>query len=80
MCIKCGCGKKKGEAGYGMGNEGAMKASIAKKVGYESPKTRVAAAAKPKPKATPKPKPKPKKKTYKDATDRPGFLFGGGTI
>lgn len=38
---------------------------------------------KPTPKTTVKPKPKPKpkpKKTYKDATDRPGFLFGKGTI
>lgn len=31
--------------------------------------------AKPTAKATPKPK-----KTYKDATDRPGFLYGKGTI
>jgi hypothetical protein len=23
MCIKCGCGKKKGQAGYGMGKPGA---------------------------------------------------------
>jgi len=34
-----------------------------------------APAAKPTAKPTPKPK-----KTYKDATDRPGFLFGKGTI
>jgi hypothetical protein len=34
-----------------------------------------APAAKP----TTKPKPKPKK-TYTDATDRPGFQFGRGTI
>ena len=36
----------------------------------------------PKPKAPVKPaKPAPKpKKTYKDATDRPGFQFGKGTI
>lgn len=36
--------------------------------------------AKPKAPAKPaKPAPKPKK-TYKDATDRPGFLYGKGTI
>jgi hypothetical protein len=23
VCIKCGCGKKKGQAGYGMGKAGA---------------------------------------------------------
>jgi hypothetical protein len=23
VCIKCGCGKKKGQAGYGMGKPGA---------------------------------------------------------
>lgn len=27
MCIKCGCGKKKGQAGYGMGPKGGMKNS-----------------------------------------------------
>lgn len=25
MCIKCGCGKKKGEKGFGMGPMGAKK-------------------------------------------------------
>ena len=49
------------------------------------PKKAVAA----KPKATPKPaakkvapkvKPKAKPKKYMDATDRPGFLFGRGTV
>ena len=46
------------------------------------PKAAPKPASKPKPKVTPKPKPKtkPKKKKYMDATDRPGFLFGGGTI
>lgn len=63
MCIKCGCGKKKGQAGYGMGPK-------AKK-----PSAKPTAKTTVKPKATPKPK-----KTYKDATDRPGFLFGKGTI
>lgn len=24
MCIKCGCGKKSGQAGYGMGPKGGM--------------------------------------------------------
>jgi hypothetical protein len=31
MCVKCGCGKKKGEKGFGMGPMGAMK-KTAKKV------------------------------------------------
>jgi hypothetical protein len=39
------------------------------------PKAPAKPTAKPKPT---KPAPKPKK-TYKDATDRPGFLFGKGT-
>lgn len=29
MCIKCGCGKKMGQAGYGMGKAG-MKAPVKK--------------------------------------------------
>jgi len=35
MCAKCGCGKKKGEKGYGLGPMGAkmgMKKAVAKKV------------------------------------------------
>jgi hypothetical protein len=33
MCIKCGCGKKKGQAGYGMGpTRTAKKAVPAKKI------------------------------------------------
>jgi hypothetical protein len=31
MCIKCGCGKKKGEKGFGMGPMGGMR-KAAKKV------------------------------------------------
>lgn len=65
MCIKCGCGKKKGQAGYGMGP----------KTKKATPKPTVKSTMKPKTKATPKPK-----KTYKDATDRPGFLYGKGTV
>lgn len=35
MCIKCGCGKKKGEKGFGMGPAGASKKAtkrVAKKI------------------------------------------------
>jgi hypothetical protein len=38
MCIKCGCGKKVGQAGYGMGKPGAkspMK-KVAKRVAKKS--------------------------------------------
>ena len=43
------------------------------------PKKPVMKAKAPVTKPTAKPTPKPKK-TYKDATDRPGFLFGKGTM
>ncbi len=32
MCIKCGCGKKAGQAGYGMGPTGAKKPAKKKTV------------------------------------------------
>ena len=44
------------------------------------PKKPVAKPKAPATKPTVKPKPKPKAKQYKDATDRPGFLYGKGTI
>jgi len=31
MCVKCGCGKKKGEKGFGMGPAKSGKAMMAKK-------------------------------------------------
>jgi hypothetical protein len=38
MCIKCGCGKKKGQAGYGMGKPGANTPikKVAKRVAKKS--------------------------------------------
>jgi hypothetical protein len=33
MCIKCGCGKKAGQKGYGMGPAKAVKKVVAKKMG-----------------------------------------------
>lgn len=32
MCVKCGCNKKKGEKGYGMGPMGAKKKAVKKAV------------------------------------------------
>jgi hypothetical protein len=32
MCAKCGCGKKRGEKGYGMGKAGAAMKGAVKKV------------------------------------------------
>jgi hypothetical protein len=43
-------------------------------------KTKKKVAAKPKAPAKPAKKAAPKPKKYMDATDRPGFLFGRGTI
>ncbi len=31
MCMKCGCGKKKGEPGFGMGKQGMVAKRVAKK-------------------------------------------------
>ena len=38
MCIKCGCGKKMGQAGYGMGKAGAKTPvkKVAKRVAKKS--------------------------------------------
>jgi len=39
MCAKCGCGKKKGEKGFGMGPAKATKPMMAKKpVAKKAPK------------------------------------------
>lgn len=40
MCIKCGCGKKMGQAGYGMGKAGA-KAPVKKVAKRVAKKTAV---------------------------------------
>lgn len=37
MCIKCGCGKKKGEPGFGMGKPSAVAKRVGKKAVAKKP-------------------------------------------